>query len=380
MRRKYYFISPLFEKITSWLATAAFLIAQLNLFPAIAFLICVLPGQANAGSLGTSTLSAGSAPPPGATALDSFQPDLFTGRAGTAIPITVPPGRKGIQPSLAVSYSSANRNGWIGVGWSLDLGYIERSTRKGVPQYDDTNNFVFLFQGVSSELVKLPDGTFRAKDEGEFLKFEFLGNNDGWRVRDKSGTLYTFGTEAASRIAGGADVFRWCLERVEDVQGNSMSVEYEIRDGQPYLQYLLYTANETQGLTEANKIEFVLEDRSDVEFSYRSRFLVQTTKRLTRINAWAKVNGAFSLVRRYDFSYRQSQRTGRSLLASVRQTGTDGTTALPPVNFTYTETNTPAYVITNNNLNSGAVGWNVRGGTVDFGDAAVPCSEAVMGP
>src|SRR5713226_1947534 len=36
-----------------------------------------------------------------------------------SIPIWVPPGRQGIQPSLSLTYHSRSSNGQIGVGWSL---------------------------------------------------------------------------------------------------------------------------------------------------------------------------------------------------------------------------------------------------------------------
>jgi len=89
---------------------------------------------AEASHLGSTIASAGSAPPPAATLIESFQPDLFTGRATTSIPIVVPPGRKGLAPSLALSYASSSRNGVLGVGWSLEIGAIERST-----------NFIYTF-------------------------------------------------------------------------------------------------------------------------------------------------------------------------------------------------------------------------------------------
>src|SRR3989338_1084802 len=152
----------------------------------------VLPPQAEASHLGSSTASAGSVPPPSVSAAQSFQPDLFPGRATTAIPLAVPPGRKGMQPALALGYSSSARNGWLGVGWGLDLGAIERSTKHGVPKYDAGDTFTFMLQGVASELVQIPDGTYRAKDEGLFLNFSNNGVG-GWEVRDKSGTRYRFG-------------------------------------------------------------------------------------------------------------------------------------------------------------------------------------------
>ncbi|MBI4849135.1 MAG: hypothetical protein HY808_11270 [Nitrospirae bacterium] len=55
-----------------------------------------------------------------------------SGAAVTSIPIEVPPGRKGIQPNIALNYNSSGRNGWLGVGWSLDMGAIQRNTKWGV--------------------------------------------------------------------------------------------------------------------------------------------------------------------------------------------------------------------------------------------------------
>ncbi|MDP3722686.1 MAG: hypothetical protein Q8R91_04215, partial [Candidatus Omnitrophota bacterium] len=54
------------------------------------------PLPVEAAHLGSATASAGSAPPPSVSAVQSFQPDLFIGRATTAIPLAVPPGRKGL--------------------------------------------------------------------------------------------------------------------------------------------------------------------------------------------------------------------------------------------------------------------------------------------
>src|SRR6266568_2613170 len=60
-----------------------------------------------------------------------FHTDLFTGRFTYAVPIRVPPGRQGSEPSLALRYNSSAKNGWCGVGWDLDMGYIQRETRLG---------------------------------------------------------------------------------------------------------------------------------------------------------------------------------------------------------------------------------------------------------
>ena len=58
--------------------------------------------------------------------------DPFTGTATTSIPLQVFPGRNGLQPNLQLTYSSGPGNGWVGMGWKLELGAIERNTRFGV--------------------------------------------------------------------------------------------------------------------------------------------------------------------------------------------------------------------------------------------------------
>lgn len=52
--------------------------------------------------------------------------DMFTGQATTTIPIAVSPWRNGLQPNLAILYGSAHGNGWLGMGWKLEKGVIER--------------------------------------------------------------------------------------------------------------------------------------------------------------------------------------------------------------------------------------------------------------
>ncbi len=319
------------------------------------------PPRAEAASLGSATASAGSAPPPSVSAIQSFQPDLFTGRATTSIPIAVPPGRKGMQPSLALAYSSSGRNGWVGVGWSLDAGYIERSTKNGVPKYDGSDTYAFMFQGVASELVQIPDGTYRAKDEGLFLKFINNGVS-GWEVRDKSGTRYLFGHDVNSQIESGGQIFRWCLDQVIDPNGNSLAISYTKDQGQLYLASIRYTAHEPTGLAPANQVDFALEDRPDPETSERAGFPVTTAKRLKAIEAKATVDGTLALARRYALAYTTSARTGRSLLASITQIGSDGATSLPPTTFTYTQ-DPPTYLHCDNcvpSISSGNHDWQLQ--------------------
>ena len=243
----------------------------------------------------------------------------------------------------------------------LDVGYIERSTKEGVPKYDATDTFTFMFQGVVSDLVKIPDGTYRAKDEGLFLKFANNGVS-GWEVRDKSGTRYLFGQTTVSQVESVGNIFRWALDKVVDVHGNTLTVTYAKDQGQLYPAQIDYTGHDPSSLAPANRIVFTLESRPDVETSYRSGFAVTTAKRLKTIEAKATVSGVVSLARRYTLAYTQSPRTGRSLLSAVTQVGTDGTTSLPATTFTYTQ-DSPSYLHCHNcvpGITQGNNGWQVQ--------------------
>jgi hypothetical protein len=47
----------------------------------------------------------------------SFSPVLSSGTGTFSVPIAVAPGRAGVQPSLALSYSTGGGNGSVGFGW-----------------------------------------------------------------------------------------------------------------------------------------------------------------------------------------------------------------------------------------------------------------------
>ena len=137
----------------------------------------------------------------------NFQADLFTGRFTYSVPITVAPARQGAEPKVTLGYNSASGNGWCGVGWSLDMGYIQRDTRHGVPiawaqgstvtgfpghlmtnyldyntplpQYDDSKGFVANFGGVSGTLIRVGATNqnpiiYRQQVDTAFLTYEYF--------------------------------------------------------------------------------------------------------------------------------------------------------------------------------------------------------------
>ena len=207
---------------------------------------------------GPMTLSVKSGDESASTGLVPTVPEVspFTGALGYKIPIVVPPGRNGIAPNLALTYSSQARNGLAGIGWTIDLGSIQRNTKYGL---DYTNNygpfpypFVAAINGSTSDLTYNSTwGCFESVVEGAFSKYcktDVSTTYSYWTVYAKDGTKYSYGSTSASRQDDPADsskVFKWCLDRVEDTNGNYMTITYLAKDStrELYPSIIQYTGN-----------------------------------------------------------------------------------------------------------------------------------------
>ena len=258
-----------------------------------------------------------------------------TGAATTSIPITVPPGRKGIEPKISLNYNSNSKNGWLGVGWSLDLGAIQRSIKRGVNY--SVYDYVFTLNGSSSELVSRGDwgaNYYGVKIEGTFSKYYYNSLSGGWEVTTKDGTKYYYGTTLDSRQNNANGVFKWCLDKVQDTNGNYMIITYwkDPVGNDIYLDRIDYTGN-ISGLNTTNYVKFYLESRTDMPSIYTANSLVKTAYRLKTI----EVYGNNQLSRKYVLNYSYSSSTQRSLLTSAVQYGSDGVTYLPESSFGYQE-------------------------------------------
>ena len=269
--------------------------------------------------------------------------DPFTGSATTSIPIQVFPGRNGVQPNLQLTYASASGNGWVGMGWKLELGAIERNTRFGVT-YNETaadNGKVYAVRmsGVSAELLKLTpsnpaDPEYRAKVESGFHRIRTLTTGGG-EVTDRKGVKYLFGTSVNARVEDPNDpsrVFRWNLDRVEDRDGNYVVVTYTKDQGQSYLSQIDYTYTTKDATSAPYSIKFY--SNTPVGMSapdtYNAYFKVVTAKRLQAIEI--KANGA--TMRAYKLSYTPSPTTGTYLLTQVQQF--DRNAMIDPVTYSVT--------------------------------------------
>src|SRR5262245_23242802 len=129
---------------------------------------------------------------------EKFSPDLQTGTGNFTLPIVVPAGRNGFQPSLNLSYSTGHGNGLFGLGWTLGVAGVARQTAKGVPAYERSD--VFILSGAEDLVpVEQPDATttrYRPRTEGLFARITHVdapAAGDYWEVRGKDGLVSLYG-------------------------------------------------------------------------------------------------------------------------------------------------------------------------------------------
>ena len=253
------------------------------------------------------------------------------------------------------------------MGWKLDVGFIERNIKDGFPikfsgqypanSYNDTNGFILNLFGKEYKL--LPTATaneYRAEVDTEFFRCILDTGNDKWTVYDTSGNIYFFGQSSSTRVdntkpnwSGYSASFYWGLDQVDTASGDETKITYQGNFTSPYsgqLEKTIYpyqitynghgNVNGYSATTAGpNTITFGLETspvpRPDYYFSYRWGFRTEQNRRLSTITCTA----SGQTVSKYQLSYMTSPATGRSLLQTVNTYGSDGTTALPPLTFTY---------------------------------------------
>ncbi len=281
--------------------------------------------------------------------------DKYTaqGTAVYSIPIEVPPGRPGLTPSLAMVYNSNTRNSWVGYGWNLGVGYIQRSTRRGV-NYSANDYEV----NGSKKLVDRGNNLFAEHtEEGNFLKYNLVPSS-GWEVTTKEGFIYKYGTTEESRlfnINNPNDIFRWCLDEVKDTNGNTMKITYRKfgTDG-TYLKQIYLSKIEYMNVDSVYKNYIVFEGNPSVlgsAVSYVPGFeTLNSFCSLGAIKIYA--NGQF--VRKYDFTYTTKadpSYAGVYLLDQIKVIGSEnGDISLPPISFKYRNVSSGNFIKANENV------------------------------
>ena len=339
-----------------------------------------------------------------------------TGALNYAYPIQVPPGRNGLAPQLALTYTSQGAvYGSIASGWSFPIPEIREDTSQGRlatrtiitgdARADD--RFTSSLAGEAL-LVKVPIApaldayaVYLAQGDSSGTRYERLSAdvsgqypNGYWRVRTLDGTTMLFGEPARTAYGGPpcahASEDYAPLTTVRDQFGNEVRYEYSpfLDPNECVLKQITWGYNTGAGVTGAfAKVEFTYNETlrctlgeaayAGAQLDYRSgRKIVSGASKLVEIRATAFPTGLESSpshTRVIDLAYWEEYEQCNLSHAPVRllksiEERAWGTNAplvtLPKVTFDY---GTPAVSVTT--TVGGSLPWNI-GSNQHTGNAA----------
>ncbi len=244
----------------------------------------------------------------------------FYGDMEEDVPVTVPPFR-GLEPKLAMHYSSLAGNGPLGMGWALTgISMIERvGPQGGAPTFTSTDTFMLDGQALIACVVGSPSpsctagGSHSTKTENyQMIYFD----SSSWSITDKNGTTTTYAPVYTIPVNGTTQTWKWGISSVRDPMANSVSYNWSADAWSTccweYLSTITYNGNQ---------IAFKWEQRTDVENRATGVTLASYYGRLKTVDI--TVSGARA--RAYKLTYTTSAGSGRSLLSQVQQFGKDAT-------------------------------------------------------
>ncbi|WP_291582855.1 FG-GAP-like repeat-containing protein [Bacteroides sp.] len=276
-----------------------------------------------------------------------------TGGAIYSIPIKVPQGVGGLQPSLSILYNSQSGNGIV--GWGCNLSSVSTITRgpktvyhDGVAAgmtfsadeayYMDGKRLIYHSGAVGQE------GAIYYPESDPFTKVIVHGTynstvaNTWFEVKSPDGKIYYYGNTPGARqsyTAGGSPkIYAWYLDYVEDPLGNYMNYTYNQWNYYMYPGSITYGKNKNGSNSLLNKITFHYEIRSNDP----QPFVIEGVKGIMnyRLIGISSETGS-SVYRRYYLQYdtnSDGSGTEFSRLTNVTEKNGNGE-ALKPVELTW---------------------------------------------
>ena len=309
------------------------------------------------------------------------------------IPVPVPPGRAGLQPTLSLQYRSRGGDGLLGVGWRLaGIPEIRRCPSTIATEgYTDGIHFNiqdrFCLDGAKLIAIHGEYGADRTEYRTEEDSFQRIisygptGAPSHFRVWARDGRILEFvdpfeNPDATGFASIGAIATHvWLLSEISNRSGSKIRFAYHVGDRdhplhtpEPIPSEILYVRDAKAGTELQRAIRFEYEDRPDPSVEWVAGLPLTRKQRLTGIRTYVGWGSAsVSPVAELRLEYAQSSRTNRTLLAAV--TRCDGGQAtfgaepvcLQPKLFGWdTEPSRPAWTVVLDALNPDLQAPNVK--------------------
>ncbi|MBV2245595.1 MAG: VCBS repeat-containing protein, partial [Lentimicrobium sp.] len=210
------------------------------------------------------------------------------------VPINLPQGIGNNTPQLSLNYNSMAGNGIMGIGWNI--GGTSAISRTGKTIYHDSYvegvkfdaNDNFVFNG--NRMLPVNNNTYTTEVE-EFTRIIVKGTNAygpiWFEAKTKDGRILRYGETPNSRqkLEGTGATITWYLSSTEDISGNLISYNYELKEGNLLLKTISYGGNSITEQEHFYKINFnYTEYRIDPFTSYINGTAYTTKSLLDRIN------------------------------------------------------------------------------------------------
>ena len=265
-----------------------------------------------------------------------------TGEASYHIPLILPPGAAGMQPSLSIAYNSASGDWMLGMGFSLSgFSAITRCPRTMAQdgeirsvRYDQKD--ALCLDGARLVPVGSSNGVVEYRTFPDtFVKVlaypSTVPDNpaDTLKVFNRSGLVLEYGTQPDARVLGRSGVIRsWLVQRVSDRSENTIAYEYlnftaidaHTTESLPYRIH--YTGN--RGVLPSRTVQFTYEPKAaqDRRTFFAGGLALTSAFQLKTI---AMVGPESALVREYRFTYKLGVGTRRTVLRNIKECAADGT-------------------------------------------------------
>ncbi len=266
-----------------------------------------------------------------------------TGAASYTIPISTPPGIRGIEPHLALVYASSGADSLLGPGWSLaGLSSIARCTRTWVQ--DGTPGPISLASTdkfcLDGNRLRSTGGTYGAANSTYQTEIETFskvtaqgvaGNGPQWfEVKGKDGLTYEYGRTTDSRVlaTGSATPYLWALNKVSDRNGNTLLIAYLQSEGS-FRPLSIEWARGTVYLPHQVKFGYITRPTGTNLNSYVGGSKIQQQMLLSLITTLVDNY----VVRQYNLDYTTSPATRRARLSAVQECTLND--CLRPTTITY---------------------------------------------
>jgi RHS repeat-associated protein len=297
---------------------------------ALALAVCTILAPTQAFADKSATLATAINIPKGPASIEGFgrayEVSPASGLPSLSYALEVPPGRAGHAPELALHYHAGTGAGVLGLGWSLDIPTIERSTRAGIPRPGEPPTWALRHLGDSEELTEVSPGVYRQRIEqsAPIVVRDLPGG--GMSAIATDGTGYLFGLTDEACIVGDDGPVRLELSAITDVHGNRIDFIYSRVAGTDAPLLAAITWNDGRA-----RVDFDYESRPDIVVSRVLGLRLALGHRVAQLRT--SVNG--DPVRTTSLGYARSTDAPSSRLTSIATVAADGA-ALPTWRLSYT--------------------------------------------